>query len=854
MKTSSSELTPRAATAPSHCADLPGRDSSSPTNDAANKTKCAAAQQAQPSNGVHVNHLFGSPCILSPSHSEGGGRKQTCKMYTKSLTQEFDTAEVMITGNEQNYRAVVPMPETDTAAVSSESKCRPPFRSATSFQSGLSTRFRTVLPGNQAAPTNSCPAIARTLSQQFYKTRMCPFFERGHCRRGTECTYAHSKTELKTAPDLYKTKLCDDWQKGHCASEASCRFAHGREELRFTDKVYKTRICHFWSTGECSKGQLCRHAHGPAELRDESQIFSNRGDMSQQPRITTQHSMHDLGGCHTDTQVLRRAFSSALNNKPFAEELLVRQSQDEQFEPFRRCRTESGLYDSLFGSASSESVFSSPLSAQDPPLHAAHQQSSHPSVYSRTSSAALFNTKRGLCTTRESDSLLTEIPSTTDSKPETMTVSRSPPPASRTALSRQTSLLPNLQSLAEQFRRVTPAPATRTPSALQQNQLKRKSSDTAGLTSSRFTSSASASAFLSLRETLEEPWKTDIQPREREAQGLSESSRATLPRSSEIQQLALLESALEFWPSNNPPGLTQMERYNVGSFTNSEAHNWPNSSESASLLNAATLQRSASCPLNLDETDQRRQKHINHPLDACCVGSEKQDATLLEERSVDIQKLMDALQTVLLNPSDLPSVKSQDNPAPTISGMFSAAFTSLTDTFDSMLRTRTNLESAADFGYSAFSRSSASPRTLPATFLPLPPGLPYDAHHKRRTSLKESLSEPNLQNELCFVSTNSEATDDSGILDDSDGLALKLASSGRNLYASKNWNIEQEQATLFNTPRVSWSSYTPSNVQSSVTTLPWDVVRAVSESADNIRSPSSACQTQFDWMSLCSRS
>ena len=117
--------------------------------------------------------------------------------------------------------------------------------------------------------TSNClsPVVNPKLSRQFYKTRMCPFFERGHCRREDQCTYAHSKSELKTAPDLYKTKLCENWQNGSCTEEMNCRFAHGRQELRFTSQVYKTRICHFWLTAECSKGRLCRHAHGTHELR-----------------------------------------------------------------------------------------------------------------------------------------------------------------------------------------------------------------------------------------------------------------------------------------------------------------------------------------------------------------------------------------------------------------------------------------------------------------------------------------------------------------------------------------------------------------------------------------------------------
>eukprot|EP01055_Gregarina_sp_Pseudo9_P005738 Gregarina_sp_Pseudo_9__5737@NODE_838_length_2145_cov_89_155271_g786_i0_p1_GENE_NODE_838_length_2145_cov_89_155271_g786_i0NODE_838_length_2145_cov_89_155271_g786_i0_p1_ORF_typecomplete_len319_score37_14zfCCCH/PF00642_24/1_8e03zfCCCH/PF00642_24/9_8e08zfCCCH/PF00642_24/0_0083zfCCCH/PF00642_24/3_4e06zfCCCH_3/PF15663_5/7_1e11zfCCCH_3/PF15663_5/0_0096Torus/PF16131_5/4_3e05Torus/PF16131_5/1_1e02Torus/PF16131_5/0_025zf_CCCH_4/PF18345_1/4_8e03zf_CCCH_4/PF18345_1/0_00024zf_CCCH_4/PF18345_1/1_3e02zf_CCCH_4 len=101
---------------------------------------------------------------------------------------------------------------------------------------------------------------------RFYKTRLCLFFQKGACIKGTACSYAHSDEELRPAPDLIKTRLCQDWINGACNSR-SCKFAHGRHELRFTHDYYKTKICHFWQQGGCTKGALCRHAHGAEELR-----------------------------------------------------------------------------------------------------------------------------------------------------------------------------------------------------------------------------------------------------------------------------------------------------------------------------------------------------------------------------------------------------------------------------------------------------------------------------------------------------------------------------------------------------------------------------------------------------------
>jgi len=65
------------------------------------------------------------------------------------------------------------------------------------------------------------------------KTRMCKFFARGQCTRGSACSFAHNSTELQKQPDLYRTQLCISFlNAGTCNYGASCKYAHSVAELQ----------------------------------------------------------------------------------------------------------------------------------------------------------------------------------------------------------------------------------------------------------------------------------------------------------------------------------------------------------------------------------------------------------------------------------------------------------------------------------------------------------------------------------------------------------------------------------------------------------------------------------------------
>ncbi|THH09864.1 hypothetical protein EW145_g1717 [Phellinidium pouzarii] len=64
---------------------------------------------------------------------------------------------------------------------------------------------------------------------------------------------------------LYKTELCRSWEeKGTCRYGPKCQFAHGEDEIRKVARhpKYKTEICRtFWVSGSCPYGKRCCFIH-----------------------------------------------------------------------------------------------------------------------------------------------------------------------------------------------------------------------------------------------------------------------------------------------------------------------------------------------------------------------------------------------------------------------------------------------------------------------------------------------------------------------------------------------------------------------------------------------------------------
>lgn len=114
-------------------------------------------------------------------------------------------------------------------------------------------------------------AVRERFEGQFFKTKLCVFWEKGRCVRGNVCKYAHGNTELQAMPDLTNTAMCRTMAETGRCDRPGCLYAHSHENLRATDNFYKTTMCSFFRCGRCRLGNLCRHAHSESELRQALQ-------------------------------------------------------------------------------------------------------------------------------------------------------------------------------------------------------------------------------------------------------------------------------------------------------------------------------------------------------------------------------------------------------------------------------------------------------------------------------------------------------------------------------------------------------------------------------------------------------
>jgi len=81
--------------------------------------------------------------------------------------------------------------------------------------------------GESPAP----PPAKKRLAKFLKNTEICKHHQRGHCRFGDKCSYAHGTDELMTRPDFAKTRICAYFLAGCCVND-NCFFAHDQEEVQ----------------------------------------------------------------------------------------------------------------------------------------------------------------------------------------------------------------------------------------------------------------------------------------------------------------------------------------------------------------------------------------------------------------------------------------------------------------------------------------------------------------------------------------------------------------------------------------------------------------------------------------------
>lgn len=131
-------------------------------------------------------------------------------------------------------------------------------------------------------------ASCNTNSGAIYtKTKMCTFFMKGQCARGSACTYAHSAKEQRANPDLSRTQMCSAFLSGTCKNGRRCSYAHHESELRVLGK--KNR--------QCRIQQANGNGSGPDIVLEPTQ-FAIEGSHSQ-GFGQTQYSCAEFPSCNS---------------------------------------------------------------------------------------------------------------------------------------------------------------------------------------------------------------------------------------------------------------------------------------------------------------------------------------------------------------------------------------------------------------------------------------------------------------------------------------------------------------------------------------------------------------------------
>lgn len=82
------------------------------------------------------------------------------------------------------------------------------------------------------ASLEDIPHYAQNPKYGFQKTLACKYFPKGLCKKGADCTYAHSQDEIKPRPILYRTELCHGFMKTGSCMYKNCKYAHSLAEIQ----------------------------------------------------------------------------------------------------------------------------------------------------------------------------------------------------------------------------------------------------------------------------------------------------------------------------------------------------------------------------------------------------------------------------------------------------------------------------------------------------------------------------------------------------------------------------------------------------------------------------------------------
>ena len=88
---------------------------------------------------------------------------------------------------------------------------------------------------------------------------------------------AAAHPEVRDEGPRCKMTICRHWQRGFCKKGDTCTFAHGEEERR------APTICKHWKTGSCKKGDKCAFTHAEVLIESPAKKARTKPPASERP-------------------------------------------------------------------------------------------------------------------------------------------------------------------------------------------------------------------------------------------------------------------------------------------------------------------------------------------------------------------------------------------------------------------------------------------------------------------------------------------------------------------------------------------------------------------------------------------
>ncbi|KAL8281520.1 hypothetical protein RQP46_006204 [Phenoliferia psychrophenolica] len=132
---------------------------------------------------------------------------------------------------------------------------------------------------------------------------------------------------------LYKTELCRSWEeKGNCRYGTKCQFAHGKQEIREVPRhpKFKSEVCRtFWTNGSCPYGRRCCFLHATLPSTSSTSAPLPLLHSSSSAPLSTPSLLSDSAPAPVSRLSLRMSSSSqqqssnnaSSNNSPFGPSL-----------------------------------------------------------------------------------------------------------------------------------------------------------------------------------------------------------------------------------------------------------------------------------------------------------------------------------------------------------------------------------------------------------------------------------------------------------------------------------------------------------------------------------------------------